>query len=324
MAKADIWMPLYIGDYLADTMGLNTEQHGAYMLLLMAYWKNGGALPNDDAKLATITRLSADAWSMHKHTLASYFDVESDPSLWIHVRAEKEMDRAGNNQEKRTLRAKTAAEARWGKNATSNAQAMLKPCPSPSPSPSKEKQDQKPCSSPSAEHVEFDQFWKLYPRKVGKQTALKAWEKLKPDMILFAEIEKSLELAKRSPDWLKSAGQFIPHPSVWLNGRRWEDEQDPSAALPFEQIGEAYNEICGKVFKPCEVMTPDRMLLVRGLAAQEFKGRRRFIEGGMEYWRRFFTAAASSRRWAGDNPSGFVADFDHVIRNAAVVFEASQ
>lgn len=148
MAKADIWMPLYIGDYLADTMDLNTEQHGAYILLLMAYWKNGGALQNDDAKLATITRLSVDAWSMHKHTLASYFDTDSDPALWVHVRAEKEMSKAGNNQEKRTLRAKAAAEARWGKdapsNAASNAQAMLTPCPSPSPSPIK---DQKPMST---------------------------------------------------------------------------------------------------------------------------------------------------------------------------------
>lgn len=326
MAKADIWMPLYIGDYLADTMDLNTEQHGAYILLLMAYWKNGGALLNDDLKLATITRLSADAWSMHKHTLASFFDLESDPALWIHVRAEKEMDKAGNNQEKRTLRAQAAAAARWNKNAPSNAQAMLETCPSPSPSPSplKEKQDQKTCSTPSVERVDFEKFWSIYPKKVGKAKAIKSWEKLNPDMILFASIEESLQRAKRSPDWIKGAGQFIPHPSVWLNGRRWEDEPDSLGDLPYEAISVIYNEECGHVFRKCEAMGADRMILIRDLVSQEIGGKQRFMDGGLDYWRRFFAVAAKSKAWAGENRTGFVADFDHVIRNATAVFEASK
>lgn len=70
----------------------------------------------------------------------------------------------------------------------------------------------------------FAQFWKLYPRKVDKAKAEKAWNKLDMTPGLFAEICTALAKQATSLDWLKSGGQYIPHPTTWLNGRRWEDE----------------------------------------------------------------------------------------------------
>lgn len=130
--KADIWMPLYIGDYLADTARLSTEQHGAYLLLLMDYWRSG-KLPDNDLVLAQICKLTPDAWSNAKAMLKPFFSIEQ--GFWIHKRVEQEMAEAKVNQTKKHERAVKAAEARW-KNATSNAKAMLNECPSPSPSPS--------------------------------------------------------------------------------------------------------------------------------------------------------------------------------------------
>ena len=130
--KADIWMPLYIGDYLADTARLSTEQHGAYLLLLMDYCRSG-KLPDNDQVLAQICKLNPDAWSNAKAMLIPFFSIEQ--GFWIHKRVEQEMAEAKVNQTKKHERAVKAAEARW-KNATSNANAMLNECPSPSPSPS--------------------------------------------------------------------------------------------------------------------------------------------------------------------------------------------
>ena len=63
MDKPDVFMLLYIGDYLACTSRLTTELHGAYRLLIMDYWMNG-PLPDDDMILASIVRMPIDAWSI--------------------------------------------------------------------------------------------------------------------------------------------------------------------------------------------------------------------------------------------------------------------
>ncbi|MBD5112146.1 MAG: hypothetical protein HDT42_06355 [Ruminococcaceae bacterium] len=70
----------------------------------------------------------------------------------------------------------------------------------------------------------FEKFWAAYPKKTAKQNALKCWIKLNPNEELTAKILASLEQQKRSVQWTKDNGQFIPYPATWLNGKRWEDE----------------------------------------------------------------------------------------------------
>ncbi len=72
--------------------------------------------------------------------------------------------------------------------------------------------------------VGFERFWNLYPRKIGKANAEKAWAKLKVTADLFDLMAASLAAWTVSADWTKDDGQFIPHASTWLNGKRWEDE----------------------------------------------------------------------------------------------------
>lgn len=162
-ANTDAWMPFYVGDYLGDTQRLTTEQHGAYLLLILDYWRNGPP-PDDDGVLAQITRLDAKLWKRHRAALIRLFVVRDGE--WHHKRIDRELDAAKENADRRSSKAKAAAEARWGNakpddqaspvDATSNAtgiatsnaqrmpQAMLGECPPPSPSPKEEVKNKPP------------------------------------------------------------------------------------------------------------------------------------------------------------------------------------
>jgi hypothetical protein len=70
----------------------------------------------------------------------------------------------------------------------------------------------------------FDRFWAEYPRKVGKANCRKIWDRLRPSVELSEKIIAAVKAYKRTDQWLKENGQFIPHPSTWLNQGRWEDE----------------------------------------------------------------------------------------------------
>jgi uncharacterized protein YdaU (DUF1376 family) len=135
---SDTWMPLYVGDYLSATTRLTTEQHGAYFLLLLDYWKSGPP-PNDDAVLAQIARLSPAAWRKAKPALIVFFDIE-DGKL-VQKRVEKERVRAAKNVEERSKAGKAGAAKRWQMNGKRIANAIDLPlangqqidAPSPSP-----------------------------------------------------------------------------------------------------------------------------------------------------------------------------------------------
>lgn len=79
----------------------------------------------------------------------------------------------------------------------------------------------------SADMDGFALFWQEYPRKAAKAAALKAWQKLNPSQELVERILAHVRDHKRSPDWIKDGGQFVPYPATFLNGQRWEDDIPP-------------------------------------------------------------------------------------------------
>ena len=225
--KVDLWMPLYIGDYLSATNRLTTEQHGAYMLLIMDYWKHG-SLPNDDAVLAQITRMTPDAWSNARGILEAFFEVCD--KHWKHGRIEKEMAAANSNKEAASNRGKAGAAARWGKknassNASSNAQAIpeqwMSDGTSPSPSPIKEKKNR---SSKMTDPL-FEEFWDVFSDKRARGGAEKVWRRINPDAELAQQIIDGAKLYVRCRPEEK---RYWKQAQGWLNDKRWLDEYEPN------------------------------------------------------------------------------------------------
>lgn len=70
----------------------------------------------------------------------------------------------------------------------------------------------------------FESFWKTYPKKRDKSQAKKWFKKNKPSYELMKVILESLDKFKKTDDWKKDNGKYIPYPTTWLNGHRWEDE----------------------------------------------------------------------------------------------------
>ena len=89
--------------------------------------------------------------------------------------------------------------------------------------------------------IRFDRFWSVYPRHVAKPNARKAFDKLNPDDSLLEAMIQAIEQQKRSDQWTRDNGQFIPHPATWLNQRRWEDET-PAASQKKAVIAQDYDQ----------------------------------------------------------------------------------
>ena len=78
----------------------------------------------------------------------------------------------------------------------------------------------------------FDTWWSVYPKKKGKQNALKAWNKIKPDADML--IAHTTNMATNDDEWVRG---FAPHPTTYLNQARWNDEVQQRELTQDEQHG---------------------------------------------------------------------------------------
>jgi uncharacterized protein YdaU (DUF1376 family) len=132
VSKKPAAIPLFADAYLADTTHLTTEEHGAYLLLMMAAWRQADcALPDDDAKLARIAGVSRQKWASIKGTILDFWQAENGRIFQPRLRRE----RAWVAQ--KSEGSKKSAQARWGKQDTDNKEdgGMRSQCDGNAPPP---------------------------------------------------------------------------------------------------------------------------------------------------------------------------------------------
>lgn len=110
------YMPLFVGDYLGDTAHLTTLEHGAYLLLIMAEWQSGKALPAANGRLANVARLSSDEWMQVEPSLRPFFNV--DGSSWSHPRVQRELIKVREKSEKNRAAGKVSGQRRSSRRQT--------------------------------------------------------------------------------------------------------------------------------------------------------------------------------------------------------------
>lgn len=78
----------------------------------------------------------------------------------------------------------------------------------------------------------FESFWEIYPKHQDKKKAKQKFLKLCTDEKKYQEIMQGLRNVL--PVWAKKDTKYIPMPTTWLNGERWNDEVElHMEELPF-------------------------------------------------------------------------------------------
>jgi len=248
--------PFHVGDYMLRTAHLEPLEDLAYRRLLDLYYVNEQPIGGTPAEVARIIRLRSAAAEVES-VLREFFTETA--SGWQHshcdeviqqyqakARVAAENGKRGGRPPKAKPETKPEepdpvdpAKQNEGSDNPSETQSVISANPAETGSktnqePRTNNQSKEPPIPPKGAATGFAEFWSAYPLKKAKATAENAWAKLKPSAELQAAILSAIAAHKLSADWQRDGGQYIPHPTTWLNQRRWEDEVTHASS---QQIG---------------------------------------------------------------------------------------
>jgi uncharacterized protein YdaU (DUF1376 family) len=195
-----------IGDYRRDTAHLSLLEHGVYRQLLDQYYLNEEPITLDLDKLHRYLSIKTEEEKIALTNVLQDFFIKAEDG-YVHKRCDDTIQEYQGKIEK----ASKAAKIRWGKQTECERIPDAMQTNNHKPLTKNHKPDY---------DIQFDAFWIMYPKKVGKEAARKAWLKNKPDI---DSVIKAIQWQEVSSQWKKG---FIPNPSTYINQHRWLDEPE--------------------------------------------------------------------------------------------------
>ena len=95
------------------------------------------------------------------------------------------------------------------------------------------------------------------------------------------------------------------------------ETKKPSTRIPYQQIADLYNRVCGEVLPQCLKLNAKRKDAIRKVWNMEILGEYLFRD--LDSWEGYFNDCLTSRHWTGHNDRNWRADIDFLLRETSVL-----
>jgi uncharacterized protein YdaU (DUF1376 family) len=221
------FMPLWVSDFLGDTLDLDAAEVGAYMLLLMAQWnRDGESLPNDAKKLQRVARCGRN-WPKVWGNVERFFktDEKGIYSKRLRLEAQNVAAKREVNKHNGSLGGKAKSLKTNNAGLADATETLERNRAIPEPEPySKKEGTSVPLGGSAFSKQDFQDFWDAYPHRGGKKNRSGAEASFRRAIkagVTVQQIASGVEAMNSDPNVQRG---YARDPTTWLNQKGWTDE----------------------------------------------------------------------------------------------------
>lgn len=228
------WYKRFAGDFIAGTLALTLEEKGAYSMVLDMIYDRGEAIPDDPQWIARVCGCSTRKWKQIREKLIEVGKLWEAEGRLFNKRAEKQITSEEKEHdllvESGTKGGLKTAENKYNDNSNNDIAGNALP------QVEQHTRSQKPYPKEEDISVDFLEWWKASPKRIGRGQAVKAYRLARKK----ADAPALLAAIKVYAATVVDADQkYTASPATWLNGERWLDEipapEPPEARMTYNQ-----------------------------------------------------------------------------------------